>query len=72
MEKRQCLQQMALGKPDSNMQKNETGPLSYTIHKIDSKWMKHLKGTIKILKRKQAATSLTSAIATLSFHWKHH
>ena len=24
---------MVLGKPDSNMQKNETGPLSYTIHK---------------------------------------
>ena len=24
---------MALGKLDSNMQKNETGPLSYTTHK---------------------------------------
>ena len=33
MEKRPSLQQMVLGKLDSNMQKNETRPLSYTIHK---------------------------------------
>ena len=33
MEKRQSLQQMVLGKLDSNMQKNETGPLSYAKHK---------------------------------------
>ena len=33
MDKRQSLQQMVLGELDSNMQKNETGPLSYTIHK---------------------------------------
>ena len=32
MEKRQSLQQMVLGKLDSDMHKNETGPLSYTIH----------------------------------------
>ena len=32
MEKRQFLQQMVLGKLDSEMQ-NENGPLSYTIHK---------------------------------------
>ena len=31
--KGQCLQQMILGKLDSSMQKNETGPLSYTIYK---------------------------------------
>uniref|UniRef100_A0ABI7YX85 Uncharacterized protein n=1 Tax=Felis catus TaxID=9685 RepID=A0ABI7YX85_FELCA len=31
--KKDSLQQMILGKLDSNMQKNETGPLSYTIHK---------------------------------------
>ena len=31
--KKQALHQMALGKLDSNMQKNETGPFSYTIHK---------------------------------------
>ena len=33
---------MVLGELDSNMQKNETRPLSYTIHKINSKWMKDL------------------------------
>ena len=33
MEKRQSLQQMVLGKLDSHMQKNETGPFPYTIHK---------------------------------------
>ena len=33
MEKSQSLQQMALGKLDSNMQKNETRPLFYIIHK---------------------------------------
>ena len=30
---RLSLQQMVLGKLDSDMQKNEHGPLSYTIHK---------------------------------------
>ena len=29
----QSLQQVVLGKLDSNIQKNEPGPLSYTIHK---------------------------------------
>ena len=33
MEKRQALQQMVLGKLDSHMQKNETGPFPYIIHK---------------------------------------
>lgn len=33
MEKRQSLQQMVLGKLDSHMQKNETGPFPHTIHK---------------------------------------
>ena len=33
VEKRQSLQQMVLGKLDGHMQKNETGPFSYTIHK---------------------------------------
>ena len=32
-EKGQCLQQVVLGKVDSNMQKSEPGPLSHTIHK---------------------------------------
>ena len=33
MEKRQSLQQVVLGNLDSDMQKNEPGPLYYTIHK---------------------------------------
>ena len=33
MEKRQSLQQMVLGNLDSDMQKNEPGPLSCTIYK---------------------------------------
>ena len=33
MEKGQSLQQMVLGKLDSHMQKNETGPFPYTTHK---------------------------------------
>ena len=33
MGKRQSLQQMVLGKLDSNMQEKETGPRFYTIHK---------------------------------------
>ena len=31
------LQQMVLRKLDSDMQKNETGPLSYTVHKNNFK-----------------------------------
>ena len=53
MQERQFLQQMVLGKLDSGMQKNETGPLSYTIHKkLNSKRMKELsvrQETIEIL-----------------------
>ena len=30
---KKSLQQMVLGKLDSNIQTNETGPLSYTTHK---------------------------------------
>ena len=43
---------MVLGKLDSNMQKNGTGPLSYTTNKNTLKCIKHLKvrpETIKIL-----------------------
>ena len=46
---------MVLREVDSNMQKNETGPLSYTIHKNKFKWMKDLnvrQVAIKILEEK--------------------
>ena len=33
MKERQSLQQMVLGKLDSHMQKNESGPFPYTTHK---------------------------------------
>ena len=35
MGKGKSLQQIVLGKQGIHMQKNEAGPLSYTIHKMD-------------------------------------
>ena len=37
MGKRQALQQMMMGKLGSNMQKNETGPVSHVLHKTTFK-----------------------------------
>ena len=37
MEQRRSLQQLVLGKLDSDMQKNEPGPLSYSINKTKLK-----------------------------------
>ena len=33
---------MVLGKFNTLMQNNEFGPISYTVHKISSKWMRDL------------------------------
>ena len=33
---------MVLGKLDSHMKKNKSRPLSYSIHKNNSKWIKYL------------------------------
>ena len=38
----QSLQQIMVGKLDSNVQKNKAGPLPYIINNINSKWMKDL------------------------------
>ena len=54
---------MMLGKLNSHMQKNESGPLSYTIHKNQLKmyWrLEHKIWTTKLLKKTQAVSSLTS------------
>ena len=60
-------QQMVLGKLDSHMQKNETGPFPHTIHKNRLKIDERPKcetESIKILEENTGSTSMTSATAT--------
>ena len=72
MEQRQSLQQVLLGKLDSNMQKNEPGPLSYTIHKnklkMDERPQCKTGSHQKPLRRMQAKTSLIVAAAAFAQH----
>lgn len=44
-----------VGKLDSHMQENEARPLSHTVYKVDSKWIKDFSvgaKTVKLLKEK--------------------
>ena len=41
---------MALGKLDTNTQKNETGPLSIQLTKFNLKWIKDLSISTEIIK----------------------
>ena len=52
MEQKQPLQQMVLGDLDSYMQKNETRSPTYTMPKINARWIKDLnisRNNIKVL-----------------------
>ena len=63
----QCFQQVVLGKLDSNMQKNEPGPLSYTLHKNKLKMderPKHKTGSHQNPQGESRKNSLTLAEAT--------
>ena len=61
---------MVRGKLDSDMQKNEPGPLSYTRHKIKT-WMKHLnvrQEAIKILEEKVGKNLFDFACSNFLFN----
>ena len=56
-----------LRKLDNHIQKNETGPLSYTIHKSSLKWIKDLNTkpeTIKLLQENIIGKLLDMSLAT--------
>ena len=71
---------MILGKLASHMQKTETGPLLYTLYKINSRWIKDLNVKPKAIKTleenlgnsmgKDFMTKIPKAIATKAKHDK--
>ena len=59
---------MVMGKMDSHMQKNETGPLSCTYINLNSEMIKPLNvrpETVQFLQKKLAVSSLTSVLVTI-------
>ena len=65
MEKGQFLQYTVLAKLDTHMQKNESRPLPYTIHKDNSKWVKGLKVRPETIKLRRKHNLLSNAFVNL-------
>jgi hypothetical protein len=59
MKKRHPLQQMLLGELNVHMLKTEARPLSFTLTRINSKWIKDLDIRPKTLKQLQEAVGNT-------------
>lgn len=66
MQKRQCLQQIELGSLNKYKWKDETGPISYTLIKIDSKGIRLKRSTWTWNSLKE--TLKTQAASALAWH----
>ena len=61
---------MVLGKLDLYMQKNEDGPLSYALYKINSEWIKDLTirpKIMKVLKESEGKIFMTLNLTIISW-----